>query len=121
MDTSNETQKVNEEELEQVAGGVGAAWDCWFQSAGWVNQLQEPGFEFTTYICGRSSCFEGLSQCACHGTDRCVGRMHKMDKASPAKGSGPGGFGAGHPGFESMPYPKDQYNHKNLEVRFWTK
>ena len=122
MNENNETKTINEEELEQVTGGVGATWDCWFDGGGskWTAEdgIKPAGFEFGSVACRRDSCFNGLTQCACHGTDRCVGKMHKMDKPFEDEGGGPG---AGIMTFKSAPYPQHQYNHMAACVWFLSK
>ena len=113
---SDEASKINEDELEQVAGGIGATWDCWFKGKDDSNLTVYPAdTQFIEMECV-ATCFDGLTQCACHGTDRCVGKKHKMEKA----------IFEGHTdtlkGIKTMtafPHPTNQYNHVTRAARYF--
>jgi|GEM_PF-6394763 len=107
----NAERIIREEDLEAAAGGVGATWDCWFQGGGgFSGDLQWLG-------CTRGSCFKGLTQCACHGTDRCINKMHKMDTEKMQY------FGPVYYGREQkaniFPYPMEQYDHGSKPKTSW--
>ena len=108
MDTNNEIKRVNEDELEEVSGGVGATSDCWFQ---WGGSSGKHWRESDTLPCSRVSCFKGLTQCACHGTDRCVGKMHKMDNQHTTSPTGA-------PMVRAQPHPFNHYNHGSIWIEY---
>ena len=73
--------ELSESELESVAGGVNAQEECWFHDASNGYLIDLGTIVDGRLPCEQSSCFQllGLIQCACHGTDRCVGKMHTVE------------------------------------------
>ena len=116
MNTNNDAKKVKVEELEAVSGGVGATWDCWFKGKEDAKLTLHPAdTQFVEMECV-AVCFNGLTQCACHGTDRCVGKKHKMEKAIFEGHTDPM---QGVKTMTAFPHPTSQYNHVTRAARYF--
>jgi len=76
----NESKKISEENLEEVAGGNDTTgWACFF----------EPQKPFVTFTCDgvvwakcKNKCFNGWNMCGCHGSVFCDARNHMLEQSS---------------------------------------
>ena len=85
METNKETKTINEEELEQVAGGVGDGEQCYFhphaQGTGYgEKQGADPSYIWMKCSYGGLGC----KGCACHGRNHCVDCWHKVETSTNA-------------------------------------
>ena len=87
--------EINEEELEDVAGGdvgvLSADGSCWFEPE---QPVQHKISNINIYVRCKSRC---LSYCQCNNTERCVDRWHIIERVT---------------GNIWAPSPIEKYNHK---------
>ena len=107
----NAIEEIEEEELEKVAGGIGATADCWFKhhENGYTGETQKDGIVYMK--CYMGSCFGLFTQCACHGTDRCENKMHKMDVWHTKTNIGNWKWTS-----TVKPHPYNLYNHESKTI-----
>ena len=100
-DIKNAKSEITQEELAQVSGGTHfTSKKCFFKPS----QTTIPKGEITEMLC-IASCFEGSEVCACHGTDRCVGKIHKMEY-----------YRYMNTHLSYKPAPITKYNHINSQI-----
>ena len=75
---NEEIRSLSEEQLQDVAGGVGEWKKCYFTPAGGQEQRVDSFGRTTYHMKCASRCGIGWTSCSCLATARCVDKWHIM-------------------------------------------